>query len=109
MIKYHTLNFATKKIPVFLQVRIAIQFLAIHLSFPEDSSNKHLQLCKQNAFSNSFVKQSVPSEEIKGVITNTSKNRIKQSSLQMPVRGHTLGYTRQKFSCGTLASVLHLQ
>lgn len=99
MIKYRALNFATKKIPVFLQITAAIQFLVIHLSFPKDSSNKHLQLCKQNAFSNSFVKQSVPSEEIKGVITNTSKNRIKRSSSQMPVRGHTLGYTGQKFSC----------
>lgn len=108
-IKYCTVNFATKKIPVFLQIQAAIPFLVIHLSFPKDSSNKHLQICKQNAFSNSFVKQSVPSQEIKGVITNTSRTSKKWSYLQMPVRGHTLGYTGQKFSCGTLVSVLHLQ
>lgn len=109
MIKHCTPNFDTENIPVFLQIRVAIQFLVIHFSFPKDSTNKHLQLCKQNAFSNSFIKQSVPSQEIKRVITNTSKSCIKQSSLQMPVRGHTLGYTRQKFSCDTLIFVLHLQ
>jgi len=108
MIKYCTLNFITKKIPVFLQVRVAIQFLVIHLSFPKDSSNKHLEFCKQNAFSNSFVKQSVPSADIKGVIINTSETTTKQSSLQMPARGHTLDYTGQKFSSGTLVSVLRL-
>lgn len=91
-----------QKNSAFLQIRAAIQFPAIHLSFPKDSSNKHLQLCKQNAFSKSFVKQSVPSEDIK----ESLPTKAKPSSLQTPVRG--LRYSRQ-FSSNTLVSVSHLQ
>lgn len=73
--------------------------------FPMDSSNKHLQLCKQNAFSNSFVKQSVPSEE-RTVITNTRKKQGKTKFFADACQGTHTWLHQAEGTCGTLVSVL---